>query len=136
MKIESDEKILLPLNDKLRTHGIHLVILFGSQADGVPGTHSDVDIAIVGEEQLTLNEVSQVKTILADTYHYHEDAIDLIETRHASPLLQFEIGEKGKLLWGSEAAFIHFRVLAWRRYLDTAKLRRVREEYLKKVYAK
>ena len=63
-----------------------------------------------------------------------EDAVDVVDIWHAPPLLQQEIARHGKLIYGDAFDFIRFRVLAWKRYLDTAKFRRARERALAKHY--
>ena len=70
--------------------------------------------------------------------NYHdmpEDRIDLVDIWSAPPLLQHHIAMTGKLLKGNKDDFLGFRVLAWKRYLDTAKLRRAREKKLERLYA-
>lgn len=115
-----------------RTNDIRLVVLFGSQASGKTHGRSDVDIAVVAEKPLGLADRSQFAALLAAQFGFAEDDIDLVDFNDASPLLQFQITEHGKLLWGNPADFLQLRVLAWRRYLDTAKLRKLRERSLAK----
>lgn len=113
-----------------RTHGIRLVLLFGSRASGKTHGHSDVDIAVLSAQPLALAERSNLLAVLAAQFGFAEDDIDLVEFSAAPPLVQFQITEHGKLLWGDPADFLRVRVLAWRRYLDTAKLRKLREQLL------
>lgn len=112
--------------------GIRLVILFGSQASGKTHSHSDTDIAVVADKALTIDDRSQFAALIAAQFGFAEDDIDLVDFSDAPPLLQFQITEHGKLLWGNPDDFLRLRVLAWRRYLDTAKLRRLRERSLAK----
>jgi hypothetical protein len=60
--------------------------------------------------------------------------IDLVVlTRDTDPVLLNEIFSKGRLLYEEQPGiFDKERLRAWKLYLDTEKLRRMRKEYLKK----
>ena len=111
-----------------------LIILFGSQARATAGAISDFDVAVVGNQALTLEEKTEIKTALAKKMNALEDKIDLVDLWDASPLLRYEVAQTGKLLEGDEFDFLRFKVLAWKQYQDTAKLRRQREQALAKQY--
>jgi hypothetical protein len=50
--------------------------------------------------------------------------LDLVDLRHASPLLAFEVARSGSLLFERSAGtFREFQSLAYRRFVDTKKLR-------------
>lgn len=110
--------------------GVTLVILFGSRAAGTAGARSDTDIAVLADCALTAAEYADISAKVAAQLGVHEDTIDIVELRDASPLLQREVAENGKLLWGDPRDFVRFRALAWKRYVDTAKFRRARERFL------
>lgn len=110
---------------------IKLAILFGSQARGAAGKRSDTDIAVLAENPLSMRDRSEMAQKFARNRGVSEDDIDLADLRDAPPLLQYQVAEHGRLLYGSENDFLRFRVLAWKRYLDTAKFRRIRSERLK-----
>ena len=107
-----------------------LIILFGSQARGSSGSLSDTDLAVLADHPLSREEKDEVGVRVARMRGVSEETLDVIDLWNASPLLQHQIGETGKLLEGDASAFIRFRVLAWKRYLDTAKFRRAREQAL------
>ncbi len=111
-----------------------LVILFGSQAAKTAGGQSDTDLAVLSDRPLTLKDKMEFKEEFAAKLNVSEDKIDLIDLWSAPPLLQYQIAQNGKLMEGEESDFIRFRVLAWKRYQDTAKFRRVREKVLNKEY--
>lgn len=113
-----------------------LIILFGSHARGTAGKQSDFDVAVTADRPLSLEERALVAHDVARKLKTPEDRIDIVELLHAPPLLQYQIATTGKILEGNPADFIRFQVLAWKRYLDTAKLRRSREKSLAQQYGK
>ncbi len=113
---------------------IKLIILFGSRATEKAGMRSDTDIAALADHPLTIEEKGQIAEEAGRILGVSEDAIDIADIWRAPPLLQQEIAQNGKLLHGDAFDFIRFRVLAWKRYLDTAKFRRARERALAKQY--
>lgn len=111
------------------------VILFGSQARGEAREDSDTDIGVFSEQDLTSSEKMALYEKVARELNVSEDKIDLVELRHASPLLQYRASREGKLIFGDRQKFIRFQVLSWKQYLSTAKFRRMRERSLAKKYA-
>ena len=119
--------------DKLmKKINVELVIAFGSQITGNANRNSDVDIAVLRTQNLNLKERGGLTDSLAKQYQFNEDKIDLVEIKNASPLLRFQISKHGKLLWGNKEIYNRFKILAWRQYLDTERLREVRKTILKK----
>lgn len=109
-----------------------LVIRFGSTAAGRARADSDVDLAVLAESELSLADQERVVIELARRLGIGEDRIDLVDLRVAPPLLQHEIAERGELLAGDPDDFLRFRFSAWKAYQDTAKLRRAREQNLRR----
>lgn len=110
--------------------GIRLTILFGSHAKARTRKRSDIDIALLANHLLTFEEKMAMGEFLANHLHVSEDDLDLVDLWQASPLLQYEVARSGKLLVGDAFEFIRFKVLAAKRYYDTAKFRRAREHVL------
>lgn len=113
---------------------IKLIILFGSRATGKAGEFSDTDIAVLADRPLTLEEKMKFAVNTTSRLNIHEDKVDIIDIWHAPALLQYQIAKEGKLLEGDAFDFVRFKVLAWKRYQDTAKFRRARERYFSKKY--
>ena len=112
-----------------------LIILFGSQARRTGGHSSDTDVAVLADHPLTLHEKMRYAADVAKKLGTSDERIDLVDLWNAPPLLQRRIADEGKLLSGDAFAFLRFRVLAWKRYQDTAKFRRARERAFAKEYA-
>ena len=114
-----------------------LVILFGSQASGKGRRHSDVDVAVLSNHPLTLQEKAEFGEKVAKKLGIFEDYLDIADLWLAPPLLQLEVAKNGKLIEGNAVDFLRFKVLAWKRYQDTAKFRRLRKERLNDfIYSK
>jgi len=113
-----------------------LIILFGSAVRGTAGRQSDIDAAVLKDHPLTLKEKAALTSSIAKKLGASEEQVDLVDLWNAPPLLQHQIAQKGKLLEGDELDFIRFKILAWKRYLDTAKLRRIRDQALAKIYGR
>ena len=99
--------------------GLQLVVLFGSLAKGLRRKDSDIDLAFLYDgpfnELLLTNRVSQL---------LHSDAIDVVDLHTASPLLKYAAMQHGQALFErSPGTFITYYTLAFRRYVDTKKLR-------------
>lgn len=111
-------------------NNIKLIILFGSRATGKAGESSDTDIAVLADHPLTLKDKMKLAEDTANRLNVNEDKVDIVDIWHASPLLQYQVAQYGKLLEGDNFDFTRFKVLAWKRYLDTSKFRRAREKAL------
>jgi len=127
----SIEEIRNRLEPLFRDAGLQLVVLFGSLAKGLRGKNSDIDLAFlydapIDEVQLT-NRVSQL---------LRSDAIDVVDLRKASPLLKFSAMRYGKALHErSPGVFTTYYSLAFRRYVDTKKLRDAQRSVVKSFIA-
>lgn len=111
------------------------IVLFGSRAKGTASERSDTDVGILDVHSLSDDERAVIVLEVAQKLGVSEDTIDLVNLTAAPVLLQYEAAKYGKLIFGDPKRFLRFRVGAWRRYWDTAKLRRVKLEALKKQYA-
>jgi len=101
-----------------KKYSLSLIILFGSQAEGRPKWHSDVDIAVVPSKNLTPKRENDLYGDLADLLG--RDDIDLINLgRVYDVLLRYEIFTKGKILFQSDKEeFGRRRTRAWFEYQD------------------
>lgn len=114
----------------------NLIILFGSQVSGYAGPRSDFDIAVLADKPLTIQDKADVSDNVARQMNVSSDLIDIVDLNVASPLLQYSIAQTGRILSGAKEDFLRFKVLAWKRYQDTAKFRLSREKALNATIAK
>ncbi|MBI3392872.1 MAG: nucleotidyltransferase domain-containing protein [Nitrospirae bacterium] len=126
--IETLRGSLAPLaNDPM----IRLVVLFGSVAGGAPELAHDIDLAFLMDGRIDIvGLTNKISPLL------REDAVDIVDLRRASPLLAARVALQGVPLFErTQGEFACFRSLAWRRYVDTAKLRRLQHESLHRSLA-
>jgi len=126
---------LTPLFDRRRE--VIAAYLFGSAAGGHLHTESDVDIALLvdqeGYEKLDRAEPYGYKAgMIAELVRtLGTDKVDLVLLHQAPPLLANEVISKGKLLFSRDEKARHeFEVSAKLRYLDTKPLREIKRRYL------
>ena len=103
-------------------HKIKFIVFFGSRAKGVPREDSDFDIAVYMDEFHEMGKYSDVLAGLANIFGVFEDKIDLTDLKNANPLLRYEITREGKLLYGDELGYLHFKAFAFRDYIASKSL--------------
>jgi len=103
-----------------------MVALFGSWATGRGGPHSDLDLAFLPRNGM--DEVAVTSEVIRLT---HWNDVDVVNLLHADALLAMQIAESGIVLFEADpSVFAEFRSLAFRRYVDTGKLRRAQQQAL------
>jgi len=127
LKPLTEEEIKSRLSPLFEGKRLRLVILFGSAASGKTHRNSDIDIAFLFEKSVDILELTNTAIRLL-----HNDNVDVIDLRRASPLLKFSAVKKGKLLFEkTPGEFNEFYSLAFRMYVDTQKLRDGHAEFIK-----
>ncbi|MFZ5998210.1 MAG: type VII toxin-antitoxin system MntA family adenylyltransferase antitoxin [Nitrospirota bacterium] len=117
--ILSPEEIRERLRPLQSVEGLQLIMLFGSVAAGSMHKRSDIDLAFLFDMQVDILELTNKVIRLLRT-----DDIDVVDLNRASPLLKFIVAKQGTLLYEkTEGVFNRFYSLAFRRYVDTRKLR-------------
>ena len=113
----SDLQTLLdPLCGQYR---LRLIVVFGSTVTGLRGPESDLDLALLADAPLDLVAVTTDVIRLL-----HTDHVDVVDLRRASPLLAMEVARHSRLIYERQPGLhVEFTSLAFRRYVDTQKLR-------------
>jgi predicted nucleotidyltransferase len=120
-----------PLQGLFHKHPVRLAYLFGSQATRRTHPSSDIDVAVLLDESLTLDERFAERLQLLDDLSriFGTDQVDLVMLNEASPLLAYETLRHGVLLYCVDAQTrIEFQVRTLRAYEDTIPLRRILSE--------
>jgi predicted nucleotidyltransferase len=123
MNIELPEAVINKYN-------IELFIVFGSYAENINNSRSDLDLAY--KSSSILSEEKEVELLNELSEFYQRGDIDLINLVKAEPVLKVEIAKKGRLLYGSEEKFEEFSIYAAAIYADTKFLRDDRRKTLEK----
>ena len=96
---------------RLRALGVAVVYLFGSQAEGIAGPMSDIDIGIVHERSGALNRnpgesyqaLYDIFTDVFDMQGFKD--IDIVMLDHAPLELRFDVIMHGKVLFETDPEF-------------------------------
>lgn len=118
----------------IRALGVRLLVMFGSRARGTARPDSDLDVGVLlGTETPGLMDRSRGE--IEDSIESNAD-VDLVFLGEADPLLMFEVATTGRPLFeDAPGAFEEFRVLAVKRYYDTAWIRTIEADALRRRYA-
>lgn len=123
LKILSREEIRERIAPLFEEEGLMLVLLFGSSATGRLHARSDIDMAFLFEKPVDILGLTNRVIRLLRTNN-----VDVVDLSHASPLLKFSAAREGSLVYErSPGFFSEFCSLAFRRYVDTRKLREARQ---------
>jgi len=111
-------------------HGISLIVLFGSHVKGTARPDSDLDLGVLVDEYPL--EPERELALIRDLAHALRRAdIDLTVLNHANPSLCYLAARDGVPLYEREPnAFARFRFRAWKRFIDTARFRRLKSSYI------
>ena len=127
-KIPSVDEIRKKLALLFEEEGLKLVLLFGSAAAGTAHRKSDIDLGFLFKKPVDLLALTNRVIRLL-----HTDCVDVVDLRRASPLLGFSVAKKGRLLYeSSSGVYNEFCSLAFRRYVDSKKLRDRRAEVIQR----
>lgn len=119
-------KSLVPLIDEFqRLHGcIRLVYLFGSQADGQARPNSDVDVAVLLQDDSDALVDLQLADYLSGALR---KSVDFVVLNRASPILQHEVIRGGiRLMEVSPMVRRLYELSAFRDYVDAVFFQRKR----------
>lgn len=125
------EKLKTVLEPKREIAAAHL---YGSFAKGVAGRLSDVDVAVLLDESVSLKDspFGYKAELLTDLMQaLRTNSVDLLIVNNAPPFLRFQIARYGRLVFSrSEALRIEFQVKAIADYNDVKHLLDIRNRYL------
>lgn len=120
--------------EALSALGVRLVVQFGSTVRGTSRPQSDVDVGVLVDGD-TPGLMDPKRAALVDALGVQGE-VDLVFLDEAEPLLLFEVATSGKAIFErEEGAFEWFRVRAVKRYFDTAWIRRIEAEALRRRFA-
>lgn len=132
-RLDADVKTRLTtggLAEFCRKHGISLIVLFGSQVQGSAKENSDIDLGLVLDTYPLAPE--EELTLIRELVWITENAnLDITVLNHADPLLGYHVACHGHPLYEREPySFNRFQLRAWKRFIDTAKFRRLQRPFI------
>ncbi len=95
-----DERALERLRVVLREHPIRLGVLFGSQATGTAGHHSDVDVAVEFEPTVEDRFRAHLDLGTALALELGTDDVDVVDLETVRPAIGYAALAEGRLLVG------------------------------------
>lgn len=100
-----------------RTHGIRLIVRFGSTAGGQTHPGSDVDVGVLlARPGISLDEYARLRHDLQQQFPDQE--LDLAILNRADPLFLKKVLERCELLSGPPGELHRLRLYAFKRYQD------------------
>lgn len=119
-----------------RKREVEFAYLFGSLAKGKNNKLSDIDIAVYVDENI-VNKKSYSfgyeASLIADLMdELHTNDIDVVLLNRATPLLAHRVIRDGIVLCSkNDPKRINFQVHSLQQYIDTEKIRHIKEKYLR-----
>lgn len=108
------------LKELLKDYSVKLTYLFGSRSCGEETKFSDIDIAVLFEEESD----KRIDSLRADLIELlKEDAVDLIDLERAPPRLKYNVVKEGEALVGEDDS-TEFEVKTMNEYFDFRPLER------------
>lgn len=125
------EKIKPEIKKLAEKHQLLAVALFGSQATGALHQKSDIDIAILGKDQIGFDEKIKISSELSEIFKRDDVEVVDIDPNSASPTLMYAVVRDGKLLYEREAGdFLRWKLYAIKMWMETDWLRELRDKKL------
>lgn len=126
-------KAKLKIERLARENNLKFVILYGSQARGAAKNSSDIDIAVLGEKTISFAKLVDLINEFTDILETNE--VDVKSLHNTDPLFRYEVTREGILLYGDEKDYVSFKAYAFRDYMDSCDLFRLKEIIIKKRLA-
>ena len=103
-----------------RLPGLLAVYGFGSRVQGTAGPESDLDLAVLVAGYVDVTQLWQLAGELADIAGC---AVDLLDLRAASTVMQYQVVTQGERWWArdAQAAMFESAILSEKTALDTAR---------------
>ncbi|GBE41056.1 MAG TPA: nucleotidyltransferase domain-containing protein [Nitrospirae bacterium] len=118
-----------------KTHGIDLLVLFGSSAGNKHEISRDIDLAVKLKKGTNISKLDLIYKL--DDFFMGKKIDLVLLTADTDPLLLYEIFMKGVCLFEQKKNLFEMdKLRAWKLYLDTDKIRNMRGKYLKNFVRK
>ncbi len=123
------------LEQHAERYGVRLLLQFGSTVAGTTHPRSDIDLAVLLDRpDLSLRDHAELLHELQALFEDRE--VDLAILNRADPLLLKQVSDGCLQLYGSDAEFQRFRLLAFKRYQDYRPYLELERRYVERAFAK
>lgn len=117
-----------------KKYKLKFVILHGSHATGLPHKGSDLDIAVLGKNEITFGDQIKLHGEFSDIFgDTPQRELDLKTLHKIDSLFRYEVVRDGVLIFGDSTDYEDFKAFAYRAYEDERPLREL-EAVLSKKY--
>lgn len=117
------------LKSLLQEYDIKLIYIFGSYAKGNNNANSDLDIAVLlNNDYDPMDKLSLIGDL---TSIFKRDDIDLVVLNSANSVLKHQVIKYGKLIFmENEDIKVNFQVRVLKEYMDMEPFRRIQRTYI------
>ena len=117
-----------------RKYRLKFVILHGSYATGRSHHGSDLDIAVLGEKEVSFGQHLKLYGDFSDIFGDNaKRELDLKTLHKVDPLFRYEVTRDGVLLYGDPSEYEEYKAVSYRSYEDARPLREL-EALLSRKY--
>jgi predicted nucleotidyltransferase len=128
MKINKQQREMI---DKIgEEHQLFLAILHGSAAKDQMRKDSDIDIGVLGKKVISFDELIELINEFTDVFRTNE--VDVKSLHNTNPLFRYQVMRDGILLYGNQRDFNSFKAYAYRDYMDSQDLLKLKRTLIKK----
>ena len=133
MKIENIQQS--QIREFCKRNNILLFVIFGSHARGKNNSRSDIDVALILENNKSTANKLRLIFELEGIFPKQVDLV--IVNPNTDPLLQFEIFKIGVPLFENKSnLFEEYKLRAWKSFQDTKKIRDLKQQYINNYIGK
>lgn len=104
-------------------HNLKLILLYGSYVNGKNQKESDLDVAVLGNNPVTFEQLLSIHSDMAEVFGNNRERELDINTLHRIDLLfRYQITQNSQLLYGDLTDYNNFRAYAFSSYFDSRDL--------------
>lgn len=126
-----------------KKHKLKMILLHGSYAIGKQSVGSDLDVAILGKDEIGFDKLLEISSELSRIFKNTKNReLDVKSLHKANPLFLYQVMNNSKLLYGKRDDYDQLRAYAYKLYHDSkslfgleSKLVGRYQKYLSKNYA-